>query len=60
LRQAGVDERLVHDCGQLLEKCAAADFAPGLVTEPAAELSASAEHLIGRMIKQTSGGVCCP
>jgi hypothetical protein len=46
LRAAGYDEGLARRCEELLETCAAALFAPGLVNLTPTELALRAEHLL--------------
>jgi hypothetical protein len=46
LRQAGVPVGLIRSCVSLLETCATAEFAPGMVAESPTELNANARRLL--------------
>jgi hypothetical protein len=46
LRQAGVAESVARSCEELMEQCAAAEFAPGMQPVPLPELAARAEGLV--------------
>ena len=49
LRRAGVEEGLARACADLLETCAAAEFAPGVASVSPDELSAYAGRLIDQL-----------
>jgi hypothetical protein len=51
LCQAGVDEGLANACSELLESCAAAEFAPGINPVSVPELAARAERLTAQLAK---------
>lgn len=49
LHHAGVDPSLVNACAELLDTCAAAEYAPGVNPVSLPELTARAERLIARL-----------
>ncbi len=49
LRRAGVPDGLVRSCAALLETCATAEFAPGLLATPPADLNAYARRLLAQI-----------
>jgi hypothetical protein len=49
LRGAGVAEEQVHACQELLQTCAAAEFAPGMLDVSVSELADTAAKLIERL-----------
>jgi hypothetical protein len=50
LQEAGIEEALARQFAALMETCAAAEFAPGLIAVSVAELSAEAERLIRALV----------